>query len=308
MLKTGGDWRRLRYELTVKPPRPDKPRPNARRRPIPSRPPAGRERAPSSPDTHWDNVAEWYDTLVGHEGSEFHQHVVLPGVTRLLAAKAGESVIDVACGQGVLCRLLQRAGVTVTGVDASPALIEAARQRGPGDIRYDVGDARALSFLPESSFDAAACVLSIQNMHPIRPVFESIARVLRPWGRCVIVMMHPAFRGPKETSWSWDDETKVQYRRVDRYLVPRKTPIVAHPGSAPGVYTWSFHKPLELYFKALRQAGMLVDALEEWPSHKTSDSGPRAPAENVARKEIPMFLALRAMRVQAATIAANEHE
>ncbi len=145
-------------------------------------------------------------------------------------------------------------------------------------------------------------------MHPIRPVFESIRRVLRPWGRLVIVMMHPAFRGPKETSWGWDDEAKVQYRRVDRYLVPRKTPIVAHPGSAPGVYTWSFHKPLELYFKALRQAGMLVDALEEWPSHKTSDSGPRAPAENVARKEIPMFLALRALRVQAATNATNEDE
>jgi hypothetical protein len=40
-----------------------------------------------------------------------------------------------------------------------------------------------------------------------------------------------------------------------------------------------------------------VDALEEWPSHKTSTSGPRAPAENVARKEIPMFLAVRAVKV-----------
>ena len=41
---------------------------------------------------------------------------------------------------------------------------------------------------------------------------------------------------------------------------------------------------------------MLVDAMEEWPSHKVSTSGPRAPAENVARKEIPMFLALRAVK------------
>jgi ubiquinone/menaquinone biosynthesis C-methylase UbiE len=285
----------------VRPHKPGQSRPArspAEAKPARSRPAPPAARPQRARETHWENVADWYDTLVGHEGSEFHQHVVLPGVTRLLAAKAGESVIDVACGQGVLCRLLRHAGVTLTGVDASPALIEAARQRGPGDIRYDIGDARDLSFLPEASFDAAACVLAIQNMHPIRPVFESIRRVLRPWGRLVIVMMHPAFRGPKETSWGWDDEAKVQYRRVDRYLVPRKTPIVAHPGSAPGVYTWSFHKPLELYFKALRQAGMLVDALEEWPSHKTSDSGPRAPAENVARKEIPMFLALRAYSAQ----------
>jgi hypothetical protein len=42
---------------------------------------------------------------------------------------------------------------------------------------------------------------------------------------------------------------------------------------------------------------LLIDALEEWPSHKTSTSGPRAAAENTARKEIPMFLALRAVKI-----------
>ena len=46
----------------------------------------------------------------------------------------------------------------------------------------------------------------------------------------------------------------------------------------------------------MRNAGLLIDALEEWPSHKTSTSGPRAAAENQARKEIPMFLALRARK------------
>jgi hypothetical protein len=49
--------------------------------------------------------------------------------------------------------------------------------------------------------------------------------------------------------------------------------------------------------KALRNAGLLIDAMEEWPSHKTSTSGPRAAAENSARKEIPMFMAIRAVKV-----------
>src|SRR5206468_10827783 len=120
---------------------------------------------------------------------------------------------------------------------------------------------------------------------------------LREGGRFVIVMMHPAFRGPKETSWGWDEKETIQYRRVDRYLIPRKSPIVAHPGKAPDVYTWTFHKPIEAYVKAARNAGLLIDALEEWPSHKTSTSGPRAPAENVARSEIPMFLALRGVKI-----------
>jgi ubiquinone/menaquinone biosynthesis C-methylase UbiE len=193
--------------------------------------------------------------------------------------------------------MLRDRGAEVTGIDAAEPLIAAARERGPQDIRYETADARDLSFLPEFTFDAAACLLAIQNIHPIQPVCEGVARILKPLGRFVIVMMHPCFRGPKETSWGWDEQKQVQFRRVDRYLLPRKSPIVAHPGKSPDLYTWTFHKPIETYVKSLRNAGLLIDAIEEWPSHKTSTSGPRAAAENVARKEIPMFMAIRAVKV-----------
>jgi ubiquinone/menaquinone biosynthesis C-methylase UbiE len=254
-------------------------------------------KAVNRPTTDWGEVADWYDKLVGESGSEYHREVVLPGVLRLMAPKQGERVLDVACGQGVLCRILRERGAEVTGVDAAAELVRAARDRGPADIVYHVADARELEFLPEAAFDAASCVLAIQNIHPIQPVFAGAARALRANGRLVIVMMHPAFRGAKETSWGWDDKQNVQYRRVDRYLLPRKTPIATHPGKDPGVYTWTFHKPIEAYVKALRNAGLLVDAIEEWPSHKTSTSGPRAAAENATRKEIPMFMAIRSLKI-----------
>jgi len=254
--------------------------------------------SPPGKATDWQQVAGWYDALVGESGSEYHQKVILPGVLRLIKVEGATKVLDVACGQGVLCRALAERGAEVTGVDAAPALIESAIARGPASVRYLVGDARALTALSAQSFDAAACVLAIQNIHPTLPVFEGVARALKDRGRLVLVMMHPCFRGPKETSWGWDSARTIQYRRVDRYLVPRKEPIVTHPGSAPDAYTWSFHKPIEAYVKALRQAGLFIDALEEWPSHKTSTSGPRASAENMARKEIPMFLAIRAVKVE----------
>jgi ubiquinone/menaquinone biosynthesis C-methylase UbiE len=249
----------------------------------------------NSTPTDWGDVAQWYDALVGEGGSEFHREVVIPGTLRLLAAAAGEHVVDVACGQGVLCRVLQSRGVNAMGVDAAVELIRAARERGPSEIKYLIGDARELAPLSPAHFDAAACVLAIQNIDPLRPVFESVGRILKPGGRFVIVMMHPCFRGAKESSWGWDEKGKVQYRRVDRYLVPRKTPIVTHPGSKPDEYTWTFHRPLEVYMKAMRQAGFVVDAIEEWTSHKMSTSGPRAAAENTARKEIPMFMGIRAI-------------
>ena len=199
---------------------------------------------------------------------------------------AGRASFAVCCG---------KKEVETTGIDAAKELIAAAKEKGAGD--YRVGDARDLSPLPAVHFDAAACVLAIQNIHPIRPVFESVARCLRPLGRFVVVMMHPAFRGAKESHWGWDEASKVQFRRVDRYLIPRKSPIVAHPGQKESEYTWTFHKPIEAYVKAARQAGLLIDALEEWPSHKTSQPGPRQAAENQSRKEIPMFLAIRCVKV-----------
>jgi ubiquinone/menaquinone biosynthesis C-methylase UbiE len=273
--------------------------------------PKGPPHRPSvaGPRTDWGGVADWYDQLVGESGSEYHQQVVLPGVARLLALQPGDTAIDIACGQGVLCRVLRERGVQMTGVDAAGELIRVAKQRSevpdaapaPHErppIRYLVGDARELSFLPGDYYASAACVLAIQNMHPLAPVFAGVARLLRPGGRFVMVLMHPCFRGPRETSWGWDEAARVQYRRVDRYLIPRKTPIVTHPGKSPDVYTWTFHKPIEAYVKALRGAGLLIDAMEEWPSHKVSTSGPRAPAENTARKEIPMFMAIRAVKVQ----------
>lgn len=255
----------------------------------------------AGPRTDWGDVADWYDQLVGEAGSEYHREIVLPGVLRLLGKQvfSGERCLDVACGQGVLCRLLRELGMEMTGVDAAAELIDAARQRGPSNIHYHVADAKDLGFLPEDHFDAACCVLAIQNIHPIQPVFAGVAQRLRAGGRFIVVMMHPCFRGPHETSWGWDPaQGGVQYRRVDRYLLPRKTPITTHPGKDASQYTWTFHKPIEAYVKALRTAGLLVDAIEEWPSHKTSTSGPRAAAENAARKEIPMFMAIRALKVQ----------
>lgn len=248
------------------------------------------------PNADWSQAADWYDQLVGDSGSEYHQAVVLPGVLRLLGLQPGRRAIDVACGQGVLCRMLAARGIETTGIDASDAMIQAALARGPRTIRYQVADARKAGGFPADYFHAAACVLAIQNMNPPQPVFAGIARVLAPGGRLVVVMTHPCFRGAKESSWGWDEARKIQYRRVDRYLLPRKTPIVTRPGKDIGQYTWTFHRPIEQYVKALARCGLLIDALEEWPSHKTSDSGPRAPAENAARKEIPLFLALRAVK------------
>lgn len=266
------------------------------------KPPSASRPAPRQ-KTDWSNVADWYDGLVGSEGSEYQREVVFPGVLRLLGEVNGKRVLDIACGQGVFCRLLQKRGVTAVGVDAAGPLIEAARRHSdspetnpPKYFRADARELLELAALRDNPFDAATCILAIQNIHPIAPVFEAASKLLKPGGKFVVAMMHPAFRGAKESHWGWDESAGVQFRRVDRYLIPRKSPIYANPGKKDGNYTWTFHKPIGDYIAAATKAGLFTDALEEWPSHKASQPGPRAAAENTARKEIPMFMAIRCVK------------
>src|SRR5215207_6995749 len=88
-----------------------------------------------TPPTDWGKVANWYDDLVGEEGSEFQKEIIFPGVLRMLALKPGEKVLDLACGQGAFCRLLHEKGGQVTGVDAATELIKIARERSEPAIQ-----------------------------------------------------------------------------------------------------------------------------------------------------------------------------
>lgn len=257
----------------------------------------------SEPDTSWDRVAGWYDDLLSEKRNDHYDDVILPGTLRLVEPREGMSVLDVACGQGILCRRLAALGVNVTGVDASPQLIAAAKARGAdkrdrrlGAMNYLVGDARRLPDLDLHDFDAAACVMALANIDPLDPVFRGIADALRPGGSLTFVIAHPAFRAPGQSSWGWDEHAGRQYRRIDGYLSPGQKAIQMHPGKDSSIVTWTFHRPLQAYAKALADAGFVIDRIEEWPGKRVSTSGPRAMEENRIRREIPLFLAVRAIK------------
>lgn len=218
----------------------------------------------------------------------------MPGVFKLMNLKRGGRVLDLACGQGVFSRYLSAKGMQVEGLDSSEELIRFARSRSKPSIRFHMADARDASALKESSFDAVVCILAVQNMEEIEPVFRNVARWLKPEGRFIFVTTHPCFRIPRQTHWGWDEEKKIEYRRVDRYASDLTIPIITPPVASSEVYTLTYHRSLQSYFEVLADAGFCVERLEEWASKKTSEPGKRAKAENRARKEIPLFLTLSA--------------
>ena len=157
-----------------------------------------------------------------------------------------------------------------------------------------VGSADKLQDIQGHSMDRAVVILALQNIENVAGVFQECARVLRKSGTLSIVLNHPAFRIPSLSSWGWDDGKKIQYRRIDQYCSETRQDILMHPGSLKSPKTVSFHRPLQWYVRALAKAGFSVGKLEEWISHKVSQKGPKAAAEDRARKEIPLFLFIEA--------------
>ncbi len=251
-------------------------------------------------ETAWERPAAWYDQLVGQGGDDFYRELILPTVLSRLAATKGQRVLDVGCGQGVLGRVLALEGLRSLGVDASPSLIEAAQARAAATVTstadYRVGDARDLTAaLGDERCDHAAMIMCLQDLDPIAPVLQGVARHVTPGGRIVAVMTHPCFRIPRRSSWGWDEDNGVQFRRLDGYASPMQVPIKIHPGMPHDASrTLSFHRPLAAYIAAFGTAGLGVIAIDELYSHRRGTIGSRSGAEDRAAKEFPVFLVITA--------------
>lgn len=252
----------------------------------------GRKAPPKS--TSWGPIAEWYGNLLEQDGT-YQKELILPNLLRLLKPAPGMTMLDLACGPGFFARAFAERGAAVIASDVSPELIERAKKNAPIDIIWHIGPAHNTAFVKNESIDTAVIILAIQNIENVHTVFQECSRVLKPGGTLALVMNHPAFRIPEHAHWGWDEEKKMQYRRVEEYMSESKHRIKMHPGGDPRVTTISYHRPLEFYFKALAKVGFLTSRLEEWLSHKKSQEGLRASAENRIRKEIPLFLYLEAM-------------
>ncbi len=306
-------------------------------------------------NTSWGAIADWYDGLVEDTTDSYQKNVLMPNLIRLVAPRAGMTILDVACGQGYFARAFASNGADVIATDISGELIKLANEHktdklkpigsggnagqvggggsgrnekgrgmtkteiikgkiegkinrdtgqlippaGGGNLEFQVASSDKLSIVKDGSIDVAVIVLALQNIEKLSETLQECSRTLKVGGKLIIVLNHPAFRIPKNSSWRWDEKEGKQFRRTDAYMSDAQIRVDMTPGEKSAdkkKFTVSFHRPLQSYFKAINKAGLAVTRLEEWISHKKSEKGPRGAEEDRMRKEIPMFLMIESRK------------
>ena len=116
-----------------------------------------------------------------------------PEVVDFMGPVDGLDVLDLACGTGRHGIRMARAGAGVTGVDFSSGMLAVARERSADlDATWVEHDLHHPLPFESGSFDAIVHGLALDHLDDPVPLLREFGRVLRPAGRGVITVMHPA--------------------------------------------------------------------------------------------------------------------
>jgi len=181
-----------------------------------------------------------------------------PFVLALCEPLAEAAVLDVGCGEGYMTRQLRQCGATtVVGIDISAGMLAAAQtaeQAHPLGITFTLATVVDLSRFPDAAFDLvlAVAVLNHLTITDTVTALREIRRVLRPGGRLVFAVPHPAlpFLRPPTPPLFFDRASYGYFSGRNRELHGR---MWRRDGRAVPVRC--VHKTLADYFSTLTHAG-----------------------------------------------------
>lgn len=185
---------------------------------------AGRGEAAARQRRFWDKTAGSYDRQI-----VFFEKYLFAGGREWLGERARGRVLEVAIGTGRNLPYYP-AGVTVTGIELSPAMLAIARRRAV-DLGLEVdlheGDAEDLPF-GDASFDSVVCALSLCTIPDPAAALGEMRRVLRPGGRLLLVD-HIGSTWPPVWAVQWLVE-RVTIRAAGEHYTRRQLPLVKAAG------------------------------------------------------------------------------
>ena len=112
----------------------------------------------------------------------------------------------------------------------------------------------------DGAADVVVACLVFEHISALEVALAEVARVLRPNGRFLFLLNHPLLQTPG--SGGIDDQVldpPEQYWRVGPYLTEAETLEEVEKD----VFIRFFHRPLSRYLNAARQAGLVLERMEE---------------------------------------------
>ncbi|MFT9459972.1 MAG: class I SAM-dependent methyltransferase [Acetobacter orientalis] len=169
-------------------------------------------------------------------------HAEAESMAQTLAACAitpGMSVLDVACGPGIVACALAQAGAQVTGIDVTPAMLAQGRQRAERmgvAVTYHCADGQNLPF-EESCFERVVTRYSFHHLLQPAKVLAEMVRVCRPGGLVIVIDATPA----PECQHAYDKaETLRDPSHTSALTVPQMLALGRQAGLEP-VQTTQYH-------------------------------------------------------------------
>jgi SAM-dependent methyltransferase len=205
--------------------------------------------------TDWDQSAEAWIALM-RRGNWGRTHVVDPAMLARIQGRGFRHALDVGCGEGRVCRMLQAHGIETVGIDPTVALIEEARRQDPGGD-YRVVTAEALD-APDASFDLVVSCLSLIDIPDFRAAIAVMARLLAPGGTLLIANLSNIASSCIGKGWVNDASGAPVHHPVDRYLEEFPQWV-----EWADIRVQNWHRPLSAYMGALLGCGLQLVAYEE---------------------------------------------
>ncbi|XXX76560.1 methyltransferase domain-containing protein [Sorangium sp. So ce134] len=135
--------------------------------------------------TDYERIAEVFDRR--YQGGRYA--VAEQAVLGMLGPSRGRRALEVGCGTGHWLKLLHEHGFEVTGLDASPGMLEQARARLPSATLVH-GSAERLPFA-DASFDCVLCINALHHFGEPRGFMAEANRVLAAGGMLINIGLDP---------------------------------------------------------------------------------------------------------------------
>jgi len=143
----------------------------------------------------------------------------------LSGAGPASTVLDVACGPGLVVSAFAKSAKQVAGIDLVPAMIQRAqvicREQGLSNVRFDVGDVTRLPY-PDATYTHVVSRFAFHHMPDPLPVLREMARCCEPGGRVLLVDAVAPEDPAKAAAWNWvetlRDPSHVDFRPVEQLL------------------------------------------------------------------------------------------